>query len=222
MTLPRRPRHRHHQALRRTLLSLAVAACFPANGIANPLDPTVVVGSAHFEQSGHSLTVTNSPGAVIEWRGFSVGVGEITRFAQHSASSTVLNRVTGQDPSHILGRLESNGQVFLINPNGILFGREAVVDVGALVASTLPLSNADFAAGRLNFGLGSGGIENQGLLQSVAGGRIYLLAQDVRNHGIIRAPDGQVLLAAGSQVNLVDTYRPDIQVSLSAPAGGEA
>ncbi|MFN8988724.1 MAG: hypothetical protein ACK5YP_01790, partial [Betaproteobacteria bacterium] len=71
---------RRHLALKRTLLSLAVAACFPAHGIANPLDPTVVVGSAHFEQSGHSLTVTNSPGAVIEWRGFSVGVGEITRF----------------------------------------------------------------------------------------------------------------------------------------------
>ncbi|MFM7533911.1 MAG: filamentous hemagglutinin N-terminal domain-containing protein, partial [Rubrivivax sp.] len=226
MTLPRHRRCRHprahHLALKPTLLSLAVAACFPANGIANPTDPSVVVGSARFEQAGHSLTVTNSPGAVIEWRGFSVGVGEITRFAQQSAASSVLNRVTGQDPSQILGRLESNGQVFLINPNGILFGREAVVDVGALVASTLPLSNADFAAGRLNFGLGSGGIHNQGLLQSVAGGRIYLVAQDVQNHGIIRAPDGQVLLAAGSQVNLVDSYRPDIQVSLSAPAGGEA
>ncbi|MEI7970329.1 MAG: GLUG motif-containing protein, partial [Betaproteobacteria bacterium] len=225
MPVSRRRHGRHpdrRDVLQPTLLSLALAACFPVNGIANPLDPSVVSGGAQFHQHGNTLTVTNTPGAVIEWRGFSVGADEVTRFAQHSAASAVLNRVIGPDPSQILGRLESNGQVFLINPNGILFGRNAVVDVGALVASTLPLSNADFAAGRLNFGHGGGAIDNQGQLHSVSGGRIFLVASDIRNHGIIQAPGGQILLAAGSRANLVDERRPDIQVSLTSPVGGEA
>jgi filamentous hemagglutinin family protein len=97
----------------------------------------VVAGSATFQSNANALTVTNANGAVINWKGFSIGQGEITRFIQPNAASQVLNRVTGGNPSLILGALQSNGRVFLINQNGIAFGPNARVDVGGLVVSSL-------------------------------------------------------------------------------------
>jgi filamentous hemagglutinin family protein len=41
-----------------------------------------------------------------------------------------LNRVLGTDGSRILGQLNANGQVFILNPNGVLFGANAQVNVG--------------------------------------------------------------------------------------------
>ncbi|MFZ2391354.1 MAG: filamentous hemagglutinin N-terminal domain-containing protein, partial [Rhodoferax sp.] len=83
---------------------------------------TVVNGQASFQQLGNVRTITNTPGTVIEWPGFSIAAGEVTRFVQQNSASAVLNRITGQEPSLILGALQSNGRVFLINPNGVLFG----------------------------------------------------------------------------------------------------
>ena len=209
--------------LQRKLLCTAIVACFPLMATANPLDPTVASGSAIFNATGNTLRIENSPGAVINWRSFSIGSGELTHFQQPSAASQVLNRVTGGDPSVILGRLTSNGHVFLLNPNGIAFGPGSTVDVAGLVASTLNLSNADFLAGRLSFSApaGAAGIRNDGTLQAATGGRIYLVAPTLENHGIISAPDGSVVLAAGHSVTLIDSNRPDVQVLLAAN-GGEA
>ena len=133
------------------LLAGAIAA-IGAPAWANPSGAQVVQGSATLQRNGATLSVTTSNGAVIHWNQFNIGVGETTRFIQPSAASQVLNRVVSGAPSEILGRLESNGRVFLINPSGVAFGRGAPVDVGALVVSTLRLSNEDFAAGRMNFG----------------------------------------------------------------------
>ncbi|MCW5624629.1 MAG: filamentous hemagglutinin N-terminal domain-containing protein, partial [Burkholderiales bacterium] len=207
-----------NRSLRRRALVLALAAAFPFGAVANPLDPTVVSGNAAFESNGSTLAITNSNGAIIHWQSFSIGNGETTRFIQPSVDSQVLNRVMGQDPSTILGTLQSNGQVFLINPNGIAFGAHAVVDVAGLVASTLNLSNADFLAGRYSFaGNGApGGIRNDGLLQALAGGRILLVAPDIANHGVITVPGGDVILAAGHSVQMIDTHRPDVQVQVTA------
>lgn len=91
----------------------------------NPTGPTVVHGQAAFSASGNALSITNSPGAIINWKNFSIGANEITRFIQQSASSAVLNRVVGGNPSAILGALQSNGRVYLINPKGITFGANA-------------------------------------------------------------------------------------------------
>src|ERR1700674_3733228 len=114
------------------LIAIAVASCFAAeSAYANPTGPAVAAGQASFSQQGKSLTVTNSPGAIINWRGFSIAPDEITRFIQQSPSSAVLNRVVGIDPQQIRGTLQSNGRVFLINPNGIVFGAGARIDVGA-------------------------------------------------------------------------------------------
>ena len=140
----------------RKLIALVVASCFSSGlALANPTGPTVVHGTAAIQQAGNLLQVTNTPSAIINWQGFSIGTGETTRFAQQTAASAVLNRVVGQDPSAILGTLNSNGRVFLLNPNGIVFGAGSRVDVAGLVASTLNLSNQDFLAGRLNFEAGA-------------------------------------------------------------------
>ncbi|WP_426085153.1 YDG domain-containing protein [Janthinobacterium sp. PSRC2-1] len=205
--------------LRRTALALLIAACFSA-AHANPVLPQVVHGQATFNQHGNLFTITNTPNTIINWQSFSVNPGEITRFLQQNAGSSVLNRITGQDPSKILGSLESNGKVFLINPNGVLFGRDARVDVAGLVASSLALSNQDFLAGKMHFNAGeqAGAVINQGTIHAGSGGQILLIAPNVENSGIITAPNGDVLLAAGHSVQLADAANPDLRVVLSAPA----
>ncbi|MDH4215495.1 MAG: filamentous hemagglutinin N-terminal domain-containing protein, partial [Gallionella sp.] len=186
-----------------------------------PTGAAVVSGQASFATTGNTLTVTNTPGTIINWQGFSIGSTEITRFAQQSASSSVLNRVVSNNPSNILGTLQSNGRVFLINPNGIVFGAGATVDVAGLVASTLNLSNADFLAGRYNFTAvpGAQKLGNAGNIAAQEGGQIYLIAPDVENTGVITAPNGEILLAAGHSVDLVNTNSPNLIVNITAPAG---
>jgi filamentous hemagglutinin family protein len=205
--------------LKHATLALLVAACF--NGAAAaPTLPQVVSGQATFSQQGNVFSITNTPNTIINWQSFSVKPGELTRFIQQSDSSAVLNRILGQDPSQILGALQSNGRVFLINPNGIVFGRDSRVDVNALVASTLNLSNADFLAGRKNLAAGStaGNVSNQGAITTASGGQVLLIAPNVDNTGIISSPKGEVVLAAGHSVQLVDSANPDLHVVVSAPA----
>ncbi|MDI1273618.1 filamentous hemagglutinin N-terminal domain-containing protein [Polaromonas sp.] len=180
---------------------------------------TVVNGQASFQQLGSVRTVTNTPGTIIEWPAFSIAAGEATRFVQQSAASAVLNRITGQDPSVILGALQSNGRVFLINPNGILFGAGAQVNVNGLVASTLALSNADFLSGKMNFSAGAvaGRVANQGSIGTPEGGQVLLIGPQVENSGLIHAPGGDVMLAAGRSVKLADSGSPALHVVVSAP-----
>ncbi|HEX8404076.1 MAG TPA: filamentous hemagglutinin N-terminal domain-containing protein, partial [Duganella sp.] len=204
---------------RRKLLALVVAAAF-GTAQAGPVAPTVVHGAATFNQQGNLYSITNTPNTIIDWRSFSVNAGEITRFIQQGADSKVLNRITGQDPSMILGALQSNGKVFLINPNGVLFGAGSRVDVGGLVASSLAISNADFLAGKNHFsgGANAGKVGNQGSITTPAGGQIFLIAPTVENSGVISAPNGDVVLAAGHTVQLFDSSDPNVRVVLSAPA----
>ncbi len=216
-----KPRTRDN--LRRDLVSLAVASCFAAGtALANPVGPTVVHGSASVVQNGNLLQISNSPSAIINWQSFSIGVNEVTRFIQQSQASAVLNRVTGAgsviDPSVILGALQSNGRLFLINPSGILFGAQAQIDVAGLVASSLNLSDADFLANRLSFteAPGAGAVVNQGGITTGAGGNVYLVGPAVTNSGIITSSRGEVILAAGNSVELVDPGTPDLRVEVAA------
>ena len=205
--------------LRRKALAVLVAAAF-GTALANPVAPTVVHGAATFNQQGNLYSITNTPNTIIDWRSFSVNAGEATRFIQQSADSKVLNRITGQDPSRILGSLQSNGKVFLINPNGVLFGAGSRVDVNGLVASSLAISNADFLAGKNNFAgaANAGKVVNQGTLATPGGGQIFLIAPAVENSGVISSPNGDVVLAAGHSVQLFDSSDPNVQVVVSAPA----
>jgi filamentous hemagglutinin family protein len=183
----------------------------------------VVNGQVSVIQNGALLQITNSPNSIINWQSFSIGASEITRFIQQSQASAVLNRVTGSagaiDPSVILGALQSNGRVFLVNPSGILFGAGAQVDVAGLVATSLNLSNSDFLAGKLKFtdGAGAGSVVNQGNIATGAGGEVYLIGNAVRNDGIIKSPNGDVMLAAGNSVELVNPGTPNLRVEITAP-----
>ena len=188
--------------------------------LANPSGAQVVNGQVSFQHSGNALTITNTPGSILNWQNFSIGKGETTTFVQQNANSAVLNRVTGQDPTQIFGTLVSNGRVFLINPNGIVFGRDSQVNVAGLAASSLNISDQDFLAGKGNFsGAGQAGtVSNQGTITTPSGGQVFLIAPHVENQGLIMSPQGEVLLAAGHQVHLVDAADPNLQVAVSAPA----
>lgn len=171
-----------------TVIGYILIACYPFAVLnANPSGGTVANGSASFSQQGNTLNITNTPDTIINWQNFSINEDETTKFIQQSVDSAVLNRVTSQNPSDILGNLESNGRVFIINPNGISFGKNSIVDVGGLVASTLNLSNEDFLSRQLNFnGNGSnGGVTAQGEIITPEGGFVYLIAPNVKNHGVI-------------------------------------
>jgi filamentous hemagglutinin family protein len=142
----------------------------------------------------------------IDWASFNIASGSRVDFHQPDAYSIALNRVIGTDGSKIMGQLNANGRVFLINPNGVLFGKTAKVNVGGLVASTLNLSNEDFNEGRFRF-VGDGrptlaSVVNEGVLIAAEGGTIALLGGQVENKGVIRAKQGAIALAAGERITL--------------------
>jgi filamentous hemagglutinin family protein len=145
--------------------------------------------------------------AVIDWKAFGIEAAERVHFQQPSATSSALNRVTGDQVSVILGTLTANGQVVLVNPNGIVFGPGSRVDVGSLIASTSNLSNANFMAGRLVFdepGRPGAGIVQSGTMTAAEGGLVALVAPHVRNDGLIQARLGKVALGSG------DTFTIDL------------
>ncbi|HSH06904.1 MAG TPA: filamentous hemagglutinin N-terminal domain-containing protein, partial [Burkholderiales bacterium] len=217
----------HCVPLKPKLIALSVAAAFALSleqAAANPTGPAVVSGSATFATQGNALTVTNSANAIINWQSFSIGANEATRFIQPSQLSAVLNRVVGAGgsiPQSVLqGVLSSNGHVFLLNPSGIIIGAGARIDVAGLVASSLDLSNEDFLAGRLKFNEvpGAGAVQNAGTIDTGPGGRVYLVGATVENSGIIRSPEGDVVLAAGKSIELVSETSPHVSVRVSADA----
>ena len=170
---------------------------------ANPVGEQVVAGTASFDRGGSTLTITTSDQVIINWQDFSIGSGELTKFIQPSATSIALNRVISGNPSSIYGTLQANGQIFLINPNGILVGGGAVIDTGGFIASTLDVSNTQIlSGGDLHFvGNSTAKVENQGKINAI-GGDIYLIARHVENSGELNAPDGTVGLAAGQDILL--------------------
>ncbi len=156
------------------------------------------------------------------WQSFSIGANEVARFNLPSSLSAILNRVTGSDPSLIAGRLSSNGQVYLINPNGIVVGPNGRVNTGAFVASTLNVPDAAFMRGSgMTFkGESGAGIQVLGQIKAT-NGDVVLVAAAVDNKGRITAPNGQAILGAGGQFYYVPDGQSDIVIA-APPAGGSA
>ncbi len=182
-------------------------ACLPRLLSSLPQGAIVEEGRVHMDSSTpDTMVIDASHKSVIRYQSFNVGQGEKVRFIQPSASSAVLNRVEGKSPSQILGSIESNGKVFLLNSHGIYFGKEAVISVGSLVASTLAISNEDFLQDRFCFHLEDTNylseIYNEGLLSAGAGGEVVLIAPVIRNLGQIQATAGKVILASAEHVTL--------------------
>ncbi|NBY32775.1 MAG: filamentous hemagglutinin N-terminal domain-containing protein [Betaproteobacteria bacterium] len=171
-----------------------------------PQGGKVVGGNAAISSSGSTLTVQqSSQRAAIDWNTFNVGSGAQVNFNQPNAAAVTLNRVLDNNPSQIMGRINAPGQVFIVNPNGVLFGATSQVDVGGLLVTTHGISNADFMSGKSTFeGNGnSGSVVNFGTLQASLGGYIALLAPQVRNEGVIIAREGTVAMAGGNKTTLV-------------------
>lgn len=202
------------------ILGLAISLAFAPPAWSLPQGPVVVNGQVAVSQSGAgTMQVQASNGAIINWQQFSIGAGETTRFVQPSASAAVLNRVIGQDASRIFGQLQANGRVFLINPNGIVIGASGRIDTNGFVASTLDMADADFLAGKLKFfSTGTAGsIVNQGLVTVGQGGRIAFIAPNIENSGVIQAPGGQILLAAGRKIEISSLDFEGVSFEVQAP-----
>ena len=202
------------------ILVLAVTANFMFWPIvqANPTGATVVNGQVSFSQpDANTLSITNSPNAIINWQGFDIGAGELTQFLQQNSSSAVLNRVISGNASTILGKLQSNGQVFLINPNGLVIGQGAVINTAGFVGSTLNMTDEDFLNGRLHFqGDNAGSINNLGFIRAGEGGDILLIAPNIENSGVLQVEGGNVLLAAGESITISSLDDADISFEVQA------
>ena len=194
------------------LLSSPLAAGPPAPPAPTtlPQGPQTQGGSAQYNYTGPSLTVNQtSQNLITNWTTFNIGSSGAVQFIQPNSSAIALNRVTGDaNPSQIFGSLTANGILFLVNPNGILFGQSAQINVGGLLATTHDINNSDFMAGRYNFNISgnpTASIVNQGTITAAQGGFAALVAPGVRNSGTITATLGTVGLAAGNGFTL-DMY----------------
>lgn len=194
-----------------------------------PIAPDVNIaasGAATAAIANSTLTVNQSTArAIIDWNSFSIGSGGTVNFNhQLGGSSATLNRVIGDELSIIEGALNAQGQVYIINANGILFGRDAAINVGGLVASALNISNQTFLNGLTSlvaqdeitrpeaafswqgsaekFRSTMVRVDDGALIRTSNGGRVILLAPRVENQGRIESPEGQTILAAGSKVYL--------------------
>jgi filamentous hemagglutinin family protein len=162
-------------------------------------------GEAAIEQLSSDLTTINqvSDKTSINWDSFGIQSNEVVNFIQPSANSIALNRVTGGDASVILGSLQANGCVFLVNSNGILFGEGAQVDVAGLLATTFNISDEDFMAGNYQFSNNSNGsVVNRGNIHVADNGFVILTASGVSNEGLIVARLGKVGLGAGEHLSM--------------------
>jgi len=187
------------------IMAMSVALAWTADAFAQqPTGGVVSAGSARINSGANGMLINQSSANVlIDWQSFNIGAGQSVRFVQPGSASVALNRVLGSDPSSILGNLSANGKVFLVNPNGVMFGKSASVNVGALVVSTRDIHSADFMAGNYRFSGGSdGAVDNAGAIHAADGGYVALLGATVSNTGRIEANFGSVALAAGNVLTL--------------------
>ncbi|WP_426270546.1 YDG domain-containing protein [Dyella kyungheensis] len=187
-----------------SLLSVALGTTGLAQAANAPGGGQVISGSGQIQQSGNVTTIQqNSQMLSLNWQNFDIGSGQTVNFVQPGASSIAVNRILGNTASEIDGHLNANGQVWLINPNGVLFGQNAQVNVGGIVASTLDLDDSTAGSGTVRFaGNGRGKVVNQGSITAAPGGYVALIGNDVSNQGVIRAQLGTVALAGGTAVTL--------------------
>ncbi|MEJ1436981.1 MAG: filamentous hemagglutinin N-terminal domain-containing protein [Candidatus Sedimenticola sp. (ex Thyasira tokunagai)] len=189
----------------RKVLALSAGAVIGMSGPAysGPEGGQVMGGSGHISLPDATTTLIQqqSQNLAIDWQRFNVASNESVLFQQPSASAAVLNRILDQDPSQIFGSIEANGRVFLSNPNGIIFGASATVNMGSLFATGLDMSSADFMSGRYEMGLADGEsagvVINRGIISAATGGSVTLVGGAVSNEGLIIADVGYVNLAAG-------------------------
>ena len=191
----------------------------------------MVAGQAGIAQSASTTTVTqSSQRAAVNWQSFDVGSQQTVQFQQPSSSAMTLNRVVGPNPSQIAGKIQANGQIVVTNQAGVVFDKGSQVNAAGLVVSAAGISTANFMAGQMIFDQPAdpdARIVNRGTLTVGQHGLAALVAPQVRNAGVIRAPLGTVILA-GAEADTLDLYGDGL-VSINvtkqvtqAPGGGKA
>ncbi len=183
-------------------------------------------GQATYKPGGSRLTVNQTTANVtLNWQSFNISPDGTVQFVQPSAGAVALNQINDASPSQIQGSLQSNGRVFLINQNGIIFGPGAQVSVGGLVASTLNINPAAVSGGLIApgsngepafqvFPTGTSGavtISPTATLKTTAGGEILIFAPSITNQGTVTTPDGQAMLAAGNTIYLASSSDPSLR-----------
>ena len=211
---------------RLSLLSLALLPLSIWASIYDTQLPTggnITVGSAQISQNNNTLNVhQNSQNVGIQWNDFNIGKNATVNFHQPNASSIAVNRVLDSNASHIMGKLNANGQVFLLNPNGVIFSKTAQVNVGGIVASTLNVTDGDIMSGNFtlkNLG-GAGKVENHGSIIA-NGGVIAFIAPNVINTGNVESKNGVIHFTAADQVtlHLQDGQLTEYQVNIGTLQG---
>lgn len=212
------PRRGARRFMSSTACALALAAvAHPAH--AGPQGGVVVGGSASINQAGSVTDINQSTQrAIIDWRGFDVGASETVNFRQPSASSVTLNRVTAGGASDIRGTITAPGNVWLVNPNGVVIGNTARIDVGGFIATTADIDNDAFMAGQDRFdrpGSPDAAIVNRGQITFGEAGLVGLVGPQARNEGVIVGSLGRVVIA-GADAFAVDMAGDGI---LALPTG---
>ena len=181
----------------------------PANN-ALPSGGNISAGSGTINSQGNNMTINQtSDKLAINWSSYNIGANASVTYVQPNAQAVALNRIFSADPSQIFGRLNANGQVILINPNGVVVGPGAKINVGAMIVSTMNLSDSDFLSNNYRFTTPSVDklkvalpqIINRGTITS-AGGYVHLIGHNIQNEGTLNAPGGTVGLLAGNTVSL--------------------
>ncbi len=207
------------------LLCAALAAAAPTFAFAGPQGGVVVGGDAVISHAGSTTTIQQNSGrAVIEWQSFDTAAGEATRFAQPDANAIAINRITGELPTNIRGELTANGNVWVINRNGITFHEGARVDVGGLVATTSDIDTARFMAGSNTFdkaGNPDAKVINRGSITFRDAGLGALVGAHAANEGVIYGRLGAVAIE-GRQTFAVDVSGGDGILALETSAGTAA
>jgi filamentous hemagglutinin family protein len=187
-------------------ITMAAVFLFSSTAWALPQGALVVNGNSTITKPDAQTMHVNqtSDKSIINWQGYSIGAGEKVRYFQPGSNSVSMNRVTGQDPSSIYGQLSANGQVWVINPNGLLVGSGAKINTGSFLGSTLNISDDDFLKGNYTFKQEGilASIINQGSITSQNGGYVALISPSITIEGSIASNLGKAYLATGSEVTL--------------------
>ncbi|MCF6258058.1 MAG: filamentous hemagglutinin N-terminal domain-containing protein [Gammaproteobacteria bacterium] len=192
-----------HLGFYSVLLGQAILASI---AYAGPTGGEVVGGSGSISQSGINTTINQTTqNMAINWQSYNINANERVQYIQPDSSSISLNRILSQNGSTIAGRIDANGQVILVNPNGIFFTPTSIINVGGIIASGLNIQPNDFMNGNYIFDevLGTTGtVINSGMINASLGGNVALIGKQVKNDGLIVANLGSVSLSAGKQAVL--------------------
>jgi len=171
-----------------------------------PTGASVVSGSATVSQSGNAMVINQTSNTMVaNWNSFNIGRDASVTFQQPSRSSVAINRIQSAEPTQVQGQLNANGQVVLVNPNGVIFANGSRVDVGSLIASTRDVTTTETASGTTYqfSGTSSGQIDQAGQVRTADGGYVVMVAPQITNSGSIQvAGRGSVAMLAGNQVRV--------------------